>query len=354
MREPAPIIRRASTNGRTSRGSAACGARSRLPGRTDGRRPLPCPGRVCACCATATAGYAIARRFAAGRAAKGRRPTAAAAACIRAIPRAACGRSAGGSSWPARARRLAACSFRLVPTGATASFDRGRLPSSTRSYWSATVATPNCGACHAAASQNVAGWATSLVIAHDDQPTQSQLCMNCHAKTISKEHALAAHNLPANLLEQVSASRGVGKMSASREVACATCHREHHGAQFNLTAIENAACQSCHQQRFASFASDHPDFGNWPYERRTRIAFNHASHSGKYFAEKKQKFDCRACHVSDATDRVEQLASYETACASCHDEKIATSVGRGLPMLALPTLDVDALTKCWPQHRRLA
>jgi hypothetical protein len=229
--------------------------------------------------------------------------------------------------------------------------------------------TPNCGACHEAASQNVAGWMTSLVIAHDDQPTQSQLCMNCHAKTISKEHALAAHNLPVGVLEKISGTMGgvsdadaalprssaIGVGDASHSVACATCHREHHGAQFNLTTIDNAACQSCHQQRFASFASDHPDFGNWPYERRTQIAFNHASHSGKYFAEKKQKFDCRTCHVSDAAGRVEQLASYETACASCHDEKIAASVGRGVPMLVLPTLDVDALTKAghhvgaWPK-----
>ena len=48
-------------------------------------------------------------------------------------------------------------------------------------------------------------------------------------------------------------------------------------------------------------------------------------------------------------------ASYEATCAACHDEKIATSVGRGVPMLALPTLDVDALESAgfdigaWPK-----
>src|SRR5262249_35486426 len=41
--------------------------------------------------------------------------------------------------------------------------------------------------------------------------------------------------------------------------------------------------------------------------------------------------------------------------ATCHDEKIATSVGRGVPMFAIPTLDVDALKKggrdigAWPK-----
>ena len=115
------------------------------------------------------------------------------------------------------------------------------------------------------------------------------------------------------------------------------------GRTFDLTALDNAACQSCHQQRYQSFADDHPDFGVWPYERRTRIAFNHASHQAKHFAEKKQAFDCRQCHVADAIGRMQLLASYEAACAACHDEKIATSVARGVPMLVLPTLDVAAL-----------
>ncbi len=225
--------------------------------------------------------------------------------------------------------------------------------------------TPNCGACHAAASQSVAGWAMSLVVAHDDLPTQSQLCMNCHETTISKQHALAAHNLPwlEKGSELFSSIAGTGRpLSTRREnssdpfcIACAACHREHHGADVNLVAIDNAACQSCHQQRYQSFAEDHPDFGIWPYERRTRIVFNHASHRGKHFAEKKQAFDCRSCHVSDASGRVERLASYETACAACHDERIATSVGRGVPMFALPTLDLAAVKKTgrdigpWPE-----
>jgi hypothetical protein len=224
---------------------------------------------------------------------------------------------------------------------------------------------PNCGACHAVAAENISRWATSLVISRDDQPTQSQLCMNCHAKSIPKSLSIAAHNLPADALERITNSRGaqpVGLTPASskslahgRDVACATCHREHHGAHVDLTAIDNTACQSCHQERFQSFASDHPDFGSWPYERRTRIIFDHASHKGKHFAEKKKAFDCGTCHVNDASGAVEKLASYEKSCASCHDEKIATSIGRGVPLLVLPTLDVDALKKAgrdigpWPK-----
>jgi hypothetical protein len=119
--------------------------------------------------------------------------------------------------------------------------------------------------------------------------------------------------------------------------------------------MDNAACQACHQQRYESFATDHPNFGQWPFERRSRIAFNHATHSTKHFVEKKATFDCRNCHVEDAAGDVQLTLSFEAACASCHLEKIATSVARGIPMFALPTLDVDALREAgydigpWPE-----
>lgn len=249
----------------------------------------------------------------------------------------------------------------------------------------------SCGACHAAATQNVMGWAVSLVAANNSLPTQSQLCMNCHSKSISKEMSLRAHNLPMQTLKQLTSDRqaipaaadtvispsvsaesvdspavsagSVRNVSAetsdfpvapsrddsaiyadaAKSIACAACHREHHGAKADLTAIADDACQACHQQRYRGFAADHPDFGAWPYVRRTRIAFNHASHRGKHFIEKKQTFDCRTCHATGSSGEITSTANYETACASCHDEKIATSIGRGVAMFTLPIMDVEAL-----------
>jgi hypothetical protein len=225
---------------------------------------------------------------------------------------------------------------------------------------------PNCGACHTAASDNIGGWATSLVIANKDQPTQSQLCMNCHAKSIPVATSITPHNLPREILDHITeshATQRAGLTTVSNQtppghghnIACAACHREHHGAQADLTAVDNVACQACHQQRFQSFATDHPDFSAWPYERRTRIIFDHASHQGKHFTEKRKAFDCGTCHTTDASGTIEKTASYEKACATCHDEKIATSVGRGVPMFTLPILDVDALKRtghdigAWPK-----
>jgi hypothetical protein len=204
----------------------------------------------------------------------------------------------------------------------------------------------NCAACHAAAERNLAGWMASLVVAPSQQPTQSELCMKCHSQTIPAQFALAAHNVPASVLERITAGRSLAPPGPEKKrgsLACAACHAEHHGARVDLTAIADVACQSCHVRRYESFAGDHPDFGVWPYERRTRIAFDHAIHREKHFAEKKKSFDCRSCHAEDATGQVQRLAGYELACAGCHDEKIATSLARGIPMLGLPALDVAAL-----------
>jgi hypothetical protein len=191
--------------------------------------------------------------------------------------------------------------------------------------------------------------------------------MKCHHNTIPDELAVTPHNLPPEQLRQITEALGDKRrnpvarlvsavLAPSDRLACAACHREHHGEAFDLTTIGNAACQACHQQQYESFAKDHPDFGMWPYERRTRIVFNHVSHHTKHFAEKKQAFNCQACHTEDATSTMQLTASYEATCASCHDEKIATSVAQGVPMIVLPTLDVDALAAAghdigdWPEQ----
>ena len=221
-----------------------------------------------------------------------------------------------------------------------------------------------CSTCHAAADDGALNWASGLIAMHNG-PTQSQLCLKCHGETIWPQFALVAHTVSPEVLQQLTARAGAprrrltdaiqGAFSPGEQVACSACHREHHGAEANLTAIDNAACQACHQQRYESFAADHPDFGVWPYERRTRIAFNHASHRSKHFAEKAQTFDCRKCHTPDATRTVQLTASYEAACAECHDEKIAMSLARGVPIFLVPSLDVDVLRAAgqpigaWPE-----
>lgn len=228
--------------------------------------------------------------------------------------------------------------------------------------------TLRCAQCHAAGEATLAAWWADTVGTEELTPTQSLLCMECHKETLSAEFALAAHGVDLHELEERTKTRegrGVAgdanfarfnerRRDPAEAIACSACHREHQGRLHDLTAISNVACQACHRQEFDSFAGNHPDFGSWPYQRRTRIAFDHASHQLKHFPEEKQEFACAACHQADATGERILTADYAASCAACHDKSIATSLVDGLPLVALPTVDVDALTEAghdigdWP------
>ena len=218
-------------------------------------------------------------------------------------------------------------------------------------------ATLRCAQCHAAGGATLAAWWADSTGAESLTPTQSLLCMECHKETLSAEFAVAAHGVSFKELEQRTKARdgghaGVGVASLAFDerrrnpqepIACSACHQEHHGRMHDLTAISDVACQSCHRQEFDSFAGTHPDFGAWPYQRRTRIAFDHAAHHLKHFPEEKQEFACAACHQVDASGARMLTADYAASCAACHDKSIAASLVDGLPLVTLPTIDVDAL-----------
>lgn len=220
-------------------------------------------------------------------------------------------------------------------------------------------ATLRCAQCHAAGEASIAEWWKRSTSASGQGVTQPMLCVACHSETVDREFALAAHGVAIETL----AGAGGGDAPARLEdrlrdpresIACSTCHREHQGLNHNLVAMSNDACQACHRQQYDRFAGDHPDFAGWPYQRRTRIAFDHASHQAKHYPSEKQPFTCAACHQPDATGERQLTSSYATTCAECHDKSIATSLADGVPLMALPTLDVDALSEAghdmgpWP------
>ena len=214
-------------------------------------------------------------------------------------------------------------------------------------------AAERCAACHAAggglivpasAAAGIAGAAAA--------PTQTALCMACHDKRLAPQHATAAHTL-----DPVSLPRAVGgapRRDPDEPIACSACHREHQGRDHDLRAIAGAACQACHAVRYDSFAGAHPEFADWPYRRRTRIAFDHGSHHAKHYPEQRREFACAACHQLDSAGGRMTTHGYDAACRECHDAGIATSLAPGIAVFALPTLDVDALAEAgyeigdWP------
>ena len=140
------------------------------------------------------------------------------------------------------------------------------------------------------------------------------------------------------------------------DLYCATCHQEHQGINFNLNKISNEQCRSCHIVKFDSFDGDHPNFENFPFKRRTRIIYDHASHFGKHYPElakedpaKRAPATCSACHNSNNDRRVMATAPFDQTCTTCHLGQIIgkerVSGPKGIAFLTLPGLDLETLKK---------
>jgi hypothetical protein len=118
--------------------------------------------------------------------------------------------------------------------------------------------------------------------------------------------------------------------------------------------------------KFDSFDGHHPEFQNYPFKRRTRIAYDHVGHFDKHFPEVAKKdpakripTTCSACHNSNADRRVMATAPFEQTCSGCHLDQILgkqrVSGPKGIAFLTLPGLDLktlkekNALIGEWPE-----
>lgn len=209
--------------------------------------------------------------------------------------------------------------------------------------------------------------------AHHRLEANNLLCLKCHdlGKNSHSPHGVPASELLL-LARQLGAEspaiplmqRAAHALAAGGpgELACATCHQEHHGREADIRRMSDRQCQSCHQAPFTSFVSGHPEFTDYPATRRTRLQFDHVAHWQKHFAEprvaKHAPSSCADCHEPAADGRKMLVRGFEQSCAGCHGEQIAGE-GRadatGLVFLRLPEVDVAALEAAghpigdWPQ-----
>ena len=112
-------------------------------------------------------------------------------------------------------------------------------------------------------------------------------------------------------------------------------------------------CQACHVLKFSSLANGHPPFSDYPWKRRTRIAFDHSSHIDDHFKKEEYKEHapqkpCGTCHKPDQAGQFMLLRkNFEKTCgAGCHAEQIAgkgLTGAKGIPFLRLPGLDIETL-----------
>ena len=244
---------------------------------------------------------------------------------------------------------------------------------------SAHGAIENCSACHTKSGSGKLSWIHGL--AAGDPLADSKACLTCHKMP---DTAFNAHSASAEALKQ--STKQLTKIAAgtpapqwarmqsiafpthdvvARGLNCATCHQEHQGVNFNLSKISNEKCGSCHVVKFDSFDGHHPKFENYPFKRRTRIIYDHASHFGKHFPEVAKKYParripdtCSDCHNSREDKRVMAVAPFEQTCTACHLDQIAgkerASGPKGIAFLTLPGLDLrtlkekNALIGEWP------
>ena len=208
---------------------------------------------------------------------------------------------------------------------------------------SSHAAIENCNACHTKSGSGKFSWLKGLVAG--DRVADSQACLTCHKMP---DTAFNAHGASAEVLER--STKGLAKVAAGTPVPrsaraqsiafptddmvahglyCATCHQEHQGASFNLSRISNEQCRSCHVVKFDSFDGNHPKFENYPFNRRTRIIYDHAGHFDKHFPEVAKRdparripATCSTCHNSREDKRVMTVAPFEQTCTACHLDQI--------------------------------
>lgn len=226
-----------------------------------------------------------------------------------------------------------------------------------------------CATCHTAAHSDdpdlAAGgtlpdaWASAAFSKTVDMASNAK-CLKCHQRHPGlKDNASDPHSLDPKLLASASEKETTGKaplrwMFASLgpdvpktdagQLACATCHKEHRGEHHNLTALDSNKCQSCHQTKFDSFSKGHPEFKQFPYDRRTRLKFDHARHEQMHFKSAKAQFNCSQCHRVDATSEHINVRSFEQSCSQCHGDSMR-KFEKGIPVIRLPGMDLPSLNE---------
>ena len=223
----------------------------------------------------------------------------------------------------------------------------------------------SCAGCHVASAAGPRKW-LQIALTTPVETDDSKLCLTCHQLG---DQSLNPHSLDSATLAELTrtgeptsrqgteplvvrlADRTVSpRRNDDGTLTCGTCHKEHHGRNYDLTAMSNAQCQSCHTVQFASLGNGHPELVTFPYSRRTRLIFDHVKHIGRHFTESsfkdKAPTACKDCHQTDASGKAMLVKAFEQACAGCHEAQILGEGRAGsaaVPVLRVPGLDVASL-----------
>lgn len=226
-----------------------------------------------------------------------------------------------------------------------------------------------CQNCHSAGRLNALEVLYQAVkpFPHDQE---NKLCIDCHSlgKNASSAHSVAKAELDA-LTQKTRQRQNLSGLlmarhndKANNDLGCMQCHREHQGVTYDLTALSDKNCQSCHQQTFMHF-DDHPEFTQFPYPKHSNINFDHQAHIGKNFTEEDdlKQFapkSCNDCHQPDSKGELMPIKGFPQTCSACHLRGIqgaGQTADKGIAVFNLPGMDIETLcskgfvTGYWPE-----
>ncbi len=220
----------------------------------------------------------------------------------------------------------------------------------------------NCTACHVAGEAH-SGLLSNAFLSRNSL-ADSEKCLKCHQDI--GDAPWAPHSVAGHLLAESTANAAVssnsfgvsgkpgGYVHSGQQLACATCHQEHHGRSFDLAELSDQQCQTCHKTQFDDFAHGHPEFENFPHETRPNIYFDHARHINAYFAavdlpsqtlDKDSLTACSTCHQQDAAGGMMLTADFQHTCAGCHESQIVDLPFPGVPFFAVTQVAEDSDTE---------
>jgi hypothetical protein len=209
-----------------------------------------------------------------------------------------------------------------------------------------------CSDCHLVFDKGFTGWVHQALNSVNIIDSNEQ-CINCHELG---EHADEAHGLSEAGLKKISNTLNVEKESSDRQqIACMTCHVEHHGTNNSLLAVNSQNCALCHDLPFKNGKKSHPEFRQYPYRRRTGIIFDHTQHYDKHFFDKSGETrkenapsSCLTCHASDKNGIKMVVRDYQKTCSECHNSLFEES--EAFPVITVPALDTENIVSlgAWP------
>ena len=241
--------------------------------------------------------------------------------------------------------------FAYSPNGSArfAALDAGLLTGAHASF----TAEQGCSACHEAHGQSASGWLRAAFQVGD----MTSKCTACHNFA---GPASTAHNMTLAALGETRAARN----SLVGNIGCVACHTEHKGVAADLSALTGSQCATCHENQFATFDEQHPQFGgDYPHNRRNAVQFNHVSHLNRHFADgryaERAPGACTDCHDISGAGRRVAARGFDETCAACHGGQMASRelVLLRFPELIDPVIDPDDIVQaCGPtpdQHEAL-